>query len=183
MRSFFIIRYFRYIFYCSLIIVVFLDLLGYHHVVYALPTLLVVGIVMMIGQCFKPTREELEESESTISSLTIEDCEALFWLAARDYVFFSTYSGETKEHNGWYQIAVNCNDVFYYATADAEECKIEDIQKLRDLINRFGWHGLIAWVAIKRKTVPVPAIQKNQAYSDAINYLLTDTSSPIQPKA
>jgi len=97
-----------------------------------------------------------------IPRLNLEDCEHLFWLAARDYVFFSRYDEAIGDYdNGWH-VAINCNDTFYYACADACEMLPSEALEFRSLVEKFGWAGGVAWCSIKRGEEPLKRLQTEQ---------------------
>lgn len=88
-------------------------------------------------------------------SLSHDDLEKLFWLAAHDYVFFSTYNPVTEGwDNGWYGY-LNVNDTFHYATCEGEEFPIEDLPTITKLAEQYGWDGIVAYAAIKRNMDPI----------------------------
>jgi hypothetical protein len=91
--------------------------------------------------------------------LTIADCEALFWLAARDIVFFATYNQAIEDwDNGWHA-AVNCNDTFYYASADATAFEPHEAKEIRRVFEQWGWDGVVAWCAIRRGEEPLSELR------------------------
>lgn len=51
-----------------------------------------------------------------------------------------------------------CNDAFAYACADAEE--IDDVEALWRAWNAAGDHGVVRWIASKRRTRPLPQIER-----------------------
>lgn len=66
-----------------------------------------------------------------------------------------------KEARKKFAIAVICNDVFYYASADAESI---DYLELKDAF--MHWEkdndfGLIVWAIKKRKQKPIPEVYKS----------------------
>ncbi len=56
-----------------------------------------------------------------MDKLTLEECGCIFWLAARDIVFLSMYKELDDERTNGFSVAINCNDTFCYAAADAED--------------------------------------------------------------
>jgi hypothetical protein len=100
--------------------------------------------------------------EPTVRPLTLEDCEHLFWLAARDYVFFATYNEKAGDwDNGWHP-AINCNDTFYYASADACGLEPHEAKEVRAAVEQWGWAGAVAWCALKRNQEPLKQLQTEQ---------------------
>jgi len=100
----------------------------------------------------------------------IETLDKLFWLASRDIIFFGSYNtaiGTWDEH--WHP-AVNVNDTFYYASADAEDLKEEEIDGLIDVVKKFSHDGVTAWAARRRNMDPLPQLQTDK-YREAVAYL------------
>lgn len=89
----------------------------------------------------------------------IIEYEHLFYLAAEDIVFFSFYNEEVEDYDGWFHAAVNVNDTFYYASADAEDLAPGKAAIVRDYYERYGWGGVVAWAAIKRGQEPLPPLR------------------------
>lgn len=86
----------------------------------------------------------------------IEILHKLFWLAANDYVFFSSYDGENECSSKESSFpAVNCNDLFYCASADGENVEINEIDDLIEMVHRFGQIGSDAWASVKRNQEPI----------------------------
>lgn len=105
-----------------------------------------------------------------VKPLTIEDCEHLFWLAARDVVFFGTYDEGAEDWDAGWHPAVNCNDTFYYASADACSFDPHEAKEIRSAFERWGWAGAVAWCALKRNEEPLPHLRTDQ-YLKAISAL------------
>jgi len=92
---------------------------------------------------------------------TVEEYEHLFWLAARDIVFFSTYNEELDDYdNGWRAVVI-CNDVFYYA-ADSQRLPPHREHEIREMFEKYGWAGVTAWVAFERGEEPLKEIQDKE---------------------
>jgi hypothetical protein len=53
-----------------------------------------------------------------------------------------------------FNLLVNCNDLFYWACADSEPIKIEELQELIDCFKESIKHGDLLWVCRKRKMRP-----------------------------
>lgn len=90
----------------------------------------------------------------------IEQFSHILWLAAKDLIFFGTNAeyenGELiGNSNTDIVFAVNMNDTFAWACADAEEFKLKDAGLLREIHDKFGWQGLTAWVSIIRNSTPI----------------------------
>jgi hypothetical protein len=47
-------------------------------------------------------------------------------------------------------LLLNLNDVFALAAADAEQVEEHDVERLGELIRRWGWCGVLYWVSTKR---------------------------------
>lgn len=63
------------------------------------------------------------------------------------------------------------NDIFYYA-ADAEDVEIKELPLLAEIYDKFGWDGLIAWVAIKRGMEPLRRkFDKTVEYKSAVKFI------------
>lgn len=90
---------------------------------------------------------------------TIEEYEHLFWLAARDVIFFSEFNEDLSGwDNGWYAV-VSCNDMFYYASADATHIAKGEEHEVREMFEKYGWGGVTAWCSVKRNEEPIKEIQ------------------------
>lgn len=61
-----------------------------------------------------------------------------------------------KQHN--IAAMICCNDVFWWATADAEPITCDELVPLYKLWREWGWHGLVKWVCLKRKMQPQIAL-------------------------
>jgi len=110
-----------------------------------------------------------------------EEYENLFWLAARDIVFFATYDEEEENWTDGWSVAVNCNDTFYYACADAEQIAPGEVDKLKEVFDKFSWSGVTAWCAVKRGTEPLKQLQTEQ-YQAAKQYISVPESPTDTPK-
>jgi len=81
-----------------------------------------------------------------IKTLQYED---LFWLAAKDIIFFSE-----NDPQGW-RACILLSDVYGYACADAEPILPEQAREVRNAYEKWKWSGVIAWVALKRNQEPL----------------------------
>jgi len=116
----------------------------------------------MSDEANQRSRADAVPLERPVRPLTLEDCEHLFWLAARNYVFFGTYnSGICDWDDGWHA-AVNCNDTFYYASADACALEPHEAKEVRAAVEQWGWAGAVAWCALKRNEEPLKRLQTEQ---------------------
>jgi len=101
---------------------------------------------------------------------TMEEFEHLFWLAARDIVFFSTFNEDLDDwDDGWHAVVV-CNDMFCYATADATSIAKGREHEVREIFEKYGWGGVTAWCSIERGLEPIKEIQDEQ-YHKALKEL------------
>ena len=101
---------------------------------------------------------------------TMEEFEHLFWLAARDIIFFSTFNENLDDwDDGWHAV-VSCNDMFIYATADATKIAPGREHEVREIFEKYGWGGVAAWCSIERKEEPIKEIQDKQ-YHKALKEL------------
>lgn len=101
---------------------------------------------------------------------TILDYEHLFWLAARDLVFFSSYNNELKDWDGGWCAVINCSDTFGYACADATYIAPGQEREVKEIYEKYGWSGLVAWCALERDDVPLIELQ-TEKYHLAIKEL------------
>jgi hypothetical protein len=99
-----------------------------------------------------------------------EEIEALFWLAARDIVFFATYDEDVHDWTNGFSLAINVNDTFYYASADAEQLKLKDTVSLKRLYQTFGYSGIEAYVAMSRDMEVLPEL-RTERYKEARAYI------------
>ena len=53
------------------------------------------------------------------------------------------------------KIGISMSDTFMYACADAEEADIAELPLISQLYEKYGWDGLVAWSARKRKDTPI----------------------------
>ena len=81
-------------------------------------------------------------------------------LAADDIAFFGFDSA----------LVLNCGDTFAYACADAEEVPDDQIDLVRRMHDKFGYVGLTAWIAARRKCDPLPQLQ-TAGYREAREFL------------
>ena len=67
------------------------------------------------------------------------------------------FAGEMFDH---LIVVIPCNDVFSYASADAEDIPPGREHEVRKLYEQYGWPGVIAWCAKERGQEPLPAYLK-----------------------
>lgn len=66
-------------------------------------------------------------------------------------------------------LAVNVSDMFYYATADWEEVKVEEIALIHSLNSKYEYDGIVAWASKKRGEEPLNyKFSKTKEYEDAL---------------
>jgi hypothetical protein len=98
------------------------------------------------------------------------DVEHLFWLVAREAVFFHTWDESEHQWDGGWHVAINSSDTFLYACADATEIAPGQEGEVRIYFDRYGWAGLVAWAAYQRGEDPLPSL-KDSNYHEAMNQL------------
>lgn len=132
-----------------------------------------------------PESELCEQNMKAIAALELQvadardaaiDYESLFWLAARDYVFFATYNEDIKDWDNCWHTAVNCNDTFYYASADATSLAKGREKEVRVIAEKYGWSGVVAWCSVERNEEPLEQLRTKEYY-EAKDYLQSQTSS------
>ena len=57
--------------------------------------------------------------------------------------------------DGALSVQLNMSDTFDFACADAEEISIDDFDKIRKIVAKYGYHALIAYAAVKRGQEPI----------------------------
>lgn len=101
--------------------------------------------------------------------------EILFHLAAQDIIHFSTYDSVNENYGKYFTPYVLCNDTFYYASADAEEIDLGEVELLEDVYNKFDECGVVAWCSLKRgEQKPLKELISDK-YHDAMIYLKDKT--------
>lgn len=102
---------------------------------------------------------------------TIEEYEHLFYLASHDVIFFSTYNEDISDWDeGWYAV-VNCNDTFYYACADAKSIAPGREYEVRELFEKYGWSGVVAWCSQERDWLEPIKERLDENYYNAVQEL------------
>lgn len=107
----------------------------------------------------------------------------LYWLAAQDTIFFSSYDEERHEWRAdmeFYSPVVCLNDTFAYACADGELLPDDQIDSLIDMHKRFGHDGVVAWAAHRRGREPIAKLQ-NGKYQEALAAIDASLSSGEKP--
>lgn len=90
--------------------------------------------------------------------------ETLFWLAAYDFVFFGNYNPEIKDWDKDWHCYAYCSDTFFYASADAEGLAEGEEEFLKEVAEKFGWDGVVAWCAVKREMDPLQELLTPKFY-------------------
>lgn len=92
----------------------------------------------------------------------LHDYECLFWLAARDIVFFSTYNDTFECWDNGFHACILCNDTFYYACADAEAIAPEESHIVKEYFEDFGWDGVVAITSVFRGSDPLKQLMTDK---------------------
>jgi len=99
---------------------------------------------------------DFEVSDQVAALIAEEELEKIraqaFYQLVKNEVGFVVESEDAPEHFG---LLLNVNDTFAFACADAELVAWEDMVEVYDLYNRYGYHGIVAWVARKRNMRPI----------------------------
>lgn len=98
----------------------------------------------------KPSTEMMFEEEKALARLLADDVIFLnshWWMKEWPEAAQKTVS-----------LNVNCNDIFAWACADAEEIEYEELQGLYDLWLSSRTWGPAKWCAIKRRQKPQPPV-------------------------
>lgn len=116
--------------------------------------------------------EELEAAEAASALPPCVGCERmrkLFYLAAHDVIFFSTYDQKTDTWPAigeYWSPCVNLGDTFAYACADGERLDDSEIDRLICAHNEWGYDGVVAWASLIRKCEPIEP-RRTPAYHEA----------------
>lgn len=100
--------------------------------------------------------------------------EKLCLLAAKEHVFFSSYS---DTHKDWLNDKafpeLLCSDTFGMCCADAESFDKSDVDLIIDMLTKFGYKGIVAWISKRRKEKPLLdyARLNPKEYAEAVAYL------------
>lgn len=68
-------------------------------------------------------------------------------------------------------VAINMNDVFYYACADVSCIDIDDLRALEPVIEQYGYEAFIAYEALKRGHDPQVASSRTTNFKYAKLYI------------
>jgi hypothetical protein len=98
----------------------------------------------------------------------------LFWLAARDALFFATWNEKSQQWDDGWHPTLNCND-FFAPAADAEGIPDENLDHHLDLLieltKKFDHYGPLAWIALRRGQEPWKGAEKYPGYIEAKKWL------------
>lgn len=107
----------------------------------------------------------------TVDQLQAENARfrKLYWLAAQDVVFFSSWDEASQAHRendlDFFSPCVGLNDTFAYACADAEALTDDQIDSLIFAYRNFGGDGVTAWGALRRKCEPLPQLRTEKYHA------------------
>lgn len=87
-----------------------------------------------------------------LDSISIAQQKALLYLLINDDLSVINSKDGIK-------LFINCNDRFYHACSDGEECQIGDLEFLCLLYDRFEYEGLLAWIFVRRTDCPRPCVR------------------------
>ena len=99
--------------------------------------------------------------EKPATEVMFEDSKALARLLAEEVIFLNSHWWEKDWPERAQKVAslnVNCNDIFAWACADAEEIAYDEIRGLYDLWMADRTWGATKWCAIKRRQQPQPPV-------------------------
>ncbi len=120
--------------------------------------------------------------EKPETEMMFEEGQALARLLAEEVIFLNSHWWEKDWPERARKITslnVNCNDIFAWACADAEEVEHGEIQALYDLWLKDRTWGAAKWCAIKRNQKPQPPViasmKKAGAWDDAMEALGANT--------
>jgi len=123
------------------------------------------------------------------TELMFEEGKALARLLAEEVLFLNSHWWEKDWPERAQKITslnVNCNDIFAWACADAEEIEHSEIQGLYDLWRADRTWGAAKWCAIKRRQQPQPpviAAMKNAGAWDACMEALVANTQDAEVQA
>ena len=73
------------------------------------------------------------------------------------------------------------NDTFFYASADSDEVKEEDILKIIKIYKEYGSVGLTCWCAVERDHEPCIEYTEDEVYQNTWRALYGDLKLEINP--
>lgn len=117
-----------------------------------------------IGECAKvikkvylDLKEELQQiklqPDNVLAVKELDLARKLFWLAAHDHVFFTSFNNEISYWDDGLYPVILCNDIFVPG-ADAEPLSLTDLDLYIAVVQHFPEMGSEAWCAVKRSKNP-----------------------------
>ena len=108
------------------------------------------------------TQEEKEALDIEIAALmeseqqAVRNAAAMAFLLDEDVAFILDEEDATDTEPLMYPVlCLNVNDTFGFGCADAEPVPFRSLEKVADLYKRYGYHGIVAWVAKERNSWPI----------------------------
>lgn len=76
-------------------------------------------------------------------------------IVAGDDAFYSQYDGKTQKHSpDTTSLCILMNDVWSWASADAEQVEWDEIPEVYAIWKKHGWDGLLIWACKRRNCRP-----------------------------
>lgn len=91
------------------------------------------------------TADVAERAEVIALRQRVEELEAAAWLVGEDQGVF-LQGGD---------LALLCSDTFGYAVADCEKIALSSAPKVKAIVEREGWPGVVRWIAEVRGSQPI----------------------------
>jgi hypothetical protein len=108
----------------------------------------------------KPAPEEANPGNFDEDEALAEMLKAgILFSNTREYLWQGEKQGETVV------LFVNCNDIFAWACADAEDVKESEVKDLYQMWKKDGW-GIVKWACKKRNLQPQQAMVKMMKEND-----------------
>ena len=86
---------------------------------------------------------------------------ALAYLIVNGVVFINSYHWESEHHPERISVNVNCNDVFAWGCADAEELPYDEIEPLYREWTKSGSWGIVRWCCVRRSERPQGPVESD----------------------
>ena len=77
-------------------------------------------------------------------------------LLSKASVFFDCDDEDTSDDGKKWAQTINLNDAFYWACSDGEYVDDSELPRLAELFWRYGYCGVIYWVAVEKRGGEVP---------------------------
>lgn len=90
-----------------------------------------------------------------------EEEDYLKFLLMEDIIFCNNGHWDEKWPKDCVSLHVNCNDIFAWATADAEDVKYGELKELFEMVVKDINFGSAAWCIKKRKQMPQAPVEKD----------------------